>query len=106
MAKEIKYDMDARDLLKKGVQVQEDIDKITSDNLVIIRAHGVGENVYKKFLEKNIEFLWVTSLFQLFISCHKLLVCIFSEPRPEHYYTHLTCLQFFVVLILLTFYSH
>ena len=51
------------DLEKNGVYVVEDIDCTTKENLVIIRAHGVGKCVYDKLSKKGIEYVDLTCPF-------------------------------------------
>lgn len=51
------------DLYNQGVTVKEDLRKIEKDSLVIIRAHGVGEGVYKFLEENEIEYVDLTCPF-------------------------------------------
>lgn len=51
------------DLRNNGVEVCEDLEKIESDSLVIIRAHGVPKKVYDYFHQNNIEYVDLTCPF-------------------------------------------
>ena len=42
-----------RELSSLGVEATEDIDKICSGDIVVIRSHGVSESVYKALKERN-----------------------------------------------------
>ena len=42
-----------KELEEKGIRVEEDIERIEPHSIVIIRAHGIPKDSYKKFEEKN-----------------------------------------------------
>ncbi len=48
---------------EKGLKVVEEIDKIPSNERVIIRSHGVGENIYNEAEEKSIKIVDTTCPF-------------------------------------------
>lgn len=80
------------ELASKGVQVieEEDLDRI-KDGVVVLRSHGVGEEIYLRLKEKGIRYVDVTCPFVLKI--HRIVereslagkeIIIFGDPdHPE-----------------------
>lgn len=48
------------DLIKKGINCVNDLSNINSNNIVVIRAHGEGEQTFKYLNEKNIDYVDAT----------------------------------------------
>ena len=69
-----------RNLEKRGARVVNDIDEVADDEILVIRSHGVGQEVYNKIHERNLECIDATCPFVAKI--HKIV----REKSDEGYF--------------------
>lgn len=69
-----------RNLEKRGARVVNDIDEVADDEILVIRSHGVGQEIYNKIHERNLECIDATCPFVAKI--HKIV----REKSDEGYF--------------------
>ena len=80
-----------KDLKKSGIVTVEDISLIEDNSIVIIRAHGIGSEVYEKLRQKDIEIIDATCVYVKKIhklaqekhAMNKKIVIIGDSAHPE-----------------------
>ena len=61
---------------------------------------------FASFLKEYIKFTRITSFLQFVVCCHQLLLGVLTKLCPIENHTHLTGLEFIIILFLLMLWSH
>lgn len=93
-------------LSQKGIIFVENIDEISKDSTVIIRAHGVTKSIYEKAKEKNIEIrdytcpnvLKIHKIAQEYADKGYFIVLLGSRKHPENIGTVSYCGEHYFVV--------